>query len=142
MKIKFCFPFLISFILFGCSKDNSEQIESEKLYSEWMTFSTIGNVTYYEVINVDTKKRVAYGENPKIIREELDKIDLTHFRRTYKEVIKVKPGEKLRLILPYYEKRRNISVSIGSILSGSGINSRFMDKIQFIDFNIADKLYD
>ncbi|MGJ1335700.1 MULTISPECIES: hypothetical protein [Sphingobacterium] len=142
MKINFCVPFLIAFIVFGCSKNNSEQIESEKLYSEWLTFSTIGNVTYYEVINVDTKKRIAYGENPKFIREELDKIDLAHFRRTYKEVIKVKPGEKLRLILPYYEKRRNIAIYGSNISSRSGINSRFMDKIQFLDFNMATKLYD
>jgi hypothetical protein len=106
-----------------------------------MTFSTTGNVTYYEVINIETKKRVAYGENPKVISEELDK-DLTQFRRTYKEVIKVKPGEKLRLILPYNEKRKNIAISIGSILSASGLSSIIPEKIHYLDFKVADKLYD
>ncbi|WP_454880625.1 hypothetical protein [Sphingobacterium detergens] len=131
----------VALLFVQCGKDNPEPTDDEKLYTETMTFSTIGNVTNYEVINVETKKRVAYNENPKIIREELDK-DLTHFRRTYKEYIKVKPGEKLRLILPYYEKRRNITIVVGSVTSGSGINSRVMDKIQFLDFKIADQLYD
>ncbi|WP_153847541.1 hypothetical protein [Sphingobacterium paramultivorum] len=141
MKLTLCLPLLTSFILFGCSKNSSEQPETEKLYSESMSFSTTGNVTYFEVINADTKKRVAYGENPKIIREELDK-DLIQFRRTYKEVIKVKPGENLRLIIPYSEKRTNITISIGSILSGSGLSSQLKDNIQYLDFKIASKLYD
>ncbi|WP_336828469.1 hypothetical protein [Sphingobacterium multivorum] len=136
MKKYYYIPLLIMVLLLGCNKDKSI-VNEEKLYSKVLTFTSNVSTTKYEVINIDTKQRVAVGDDIKPTSQQPEK---DGYRYVYNQDIKVKAGEKLRLILPLNENRKYITIHVGGVFSG--LSSIIPEKIQYLDFKMDDKLYD
>lgn len=129
---------LLSSILFGCKKNEPHPNSDDKLYSKSITFTTNIATTEFEVINTDTKRNVIKKVDLKPTSQMQENGGT---RYVYNETIKVKPSENLRIIFPYQQSRKYITVSV---IGGdfSGMASIIPDKVQYLDFKIADKLYD
>ncbi|WP_286727846.1 MULTISPECIES: hypothetical protein [Sphingobacterium] len=134
---KHCYiPLLFVLFLLGCSKEKNT-VDEEKLFKKVLTFTSNISTTKYEVINIDSKQKIASGDDIKPTSQQAEK---DGYRYVYNQEIKVKAGEKLRLILPLNENRKYITIHIGGVFSG--LSSIIPEKIQYLDFKMDDKLYD
>lgn len=108
MKYYLCISIFTVLLFFGCSKDESTSVDEEKLYVKSIQFTTNISSTQFTVINTDTKKVISKNEDLKPTSQMPENGGI---RFVYNETIKVKSGEKLRLILPYSTSRKYITVS-------------------------------
>ncbi|WP_313236081.1 hypothetical protein AACH28_04765 [Sphingobacterium thalpophilum] len=129
---------LIILILSGCGKNEPKPDNEEKLYSKSITFTTNISSSEFEVVNTETQRKVIKKTD---LKPTSQVSEIGGIRFIYNETLKVKAAENLRIILPYHQSRKYITVSV---VGGdfSGMQTLTTDKIQYLDFKMATKLYD
>ncbi len=129
---------LVILILSGCGKNETKPDNEEQLYSKSITFTTNISSSEFEVVNTETKRTVIKKTDLKPT-SQISEVGGVRF--VYNETLKVRSGENLRIVLPYHQSRKYITVSV---VGGdfSGMQTLITDNIQYLDFKMATKLYD